>query len=140
MATSVQEMDWPAWAPLVDGMLAKAGQEALSAAEIPIERFTGSMLLLSGRDDRLWPATQLTSVAIRRRLHFGLPSVGAVRHISYAFAGHRMSALPGNPLSAHIIDPRDGARLDLGGTDAGTAAAASEVWRRIPAFFLRALT
>ncbi len=38
----------------------------VAAAEIPVERINGPVMLVSGSDDQVWPATQLSEIAVRR--------------------------------------------------------------------------
>lgn len=69
-----------------------AGPAARAAAEIPVERIDGPVLLLSGLADRLWPSVQLSDVALRR-----LESRGHAHrhvHLSYPGAGHFFIGAP----------------------------------------------
>ena len=69
-----------------------ASQGTLAAATIPAERVRGPVLLVTGGDDQVWNAYELSLVAQRRREEAGLP----VRHLSHPQAGHFLS-VPGLP-------------------------------------------
>ncbi|WP_293914740.1 acyl-CoA thioesterase/bile acid-CoA:amino acid N-acyltransferase family protein [Deinococcus sp.] len=69
-----------------------ASQGTLAAATIPTERIQGPVLLVTGGEDQVWNAYELSLVAQRRREEAKLP----VRHLSHPQAGHFLS-LPGLP-------------------------------------------
>src|SRR5262245_48767564 len=58
----------------------------VSAAEIPVERINGPVLLVSGTDDQVWPSSLLADIAVRRLRDRGHPF--AVEHACYEGAGH----------------------------------------------------
>ncbi len=65
-------------------------------AFIPVERIQGSVLLISGDDDRMWPSARMGDQMVERlRAH---RSPLRVRHSRYAGAGHLMRP-PGMPTS-----------------------------------------
>ncbi|CAN5463906.1 acyl-CoA thioester hydrolase/BAAT C-terminal domain-containing protein [soil metagenome] len=101
-------------------------------AIIPVEKIGGPILLLSAKDDKMWPSTLMSDQVIARldsnRFKY------AHTHIAYADAGHgAMSPPDGRPPSA------DGAFDNFGGTAAGNAAARTDMWARVLAFFDAAL-
>jgi BAAT / Acyl-CoA thioester hydrolase C terminal/Acyl-CoA thioester hydrolase/BAAT N-terminal region len=69
-----------------------ASPETLAAATIPAERVRGPVLLVTGGDDQVWNAYELSLSAQHRREEAGLP----VTHLSHPRAGHNLS-LPGLP-------------------------------------------
>jgi dienelactone hydrolase len=96
-----------------------ADSEASERAAIPVERINGPLLLLSGTDDRVWPAT-LMAEQIRARLRltaFHRPFT----HIAFPGAGHMIFG-PG--YSPTALQARYG-----GGTPGGNARAQLESWR-----------
>jgi hypothetical protein len=102
--------------------------EALTAAAIPVERTRRRVLLLTGADDQLWPATQLSDIAVRRaHTH---DAADRVEHISYAEAGHQVGVPPGIPVVHRAVHLVDGSVMDFGGTAVGNRAA----WRRLVSF------
>jgi dienelactone hydrolase len=104
-------------------------EEAAARAEIPVERINGPVLLISGKDDAMWPSTRLAEIA-RRRLeqhHFPHP----YRHLAYADAGHMIGTpyLPTTVLASR--HPLTGELFAYGGTPKGYAAAREDSWREI---------
>jgi dienelactone hydrolase len=103
--------------------------EAAARAEIPVERINGPVLLISGKDDAMWPSTRLAEIA-RRRLeehHFAHP----YRHLAYAGAGHMIGTpyLPTTVLASR--HPLTGEMFAYGGTPKAYAAAREDSWREI---------
>ena len=72
----------------------RAGWSARADAFIPVERTQGSMLLISGDDDRMWPSALMgDQIVARLRAHrYSFP----FRHCRYPGAGHLMRP-PGVP-------------------------------------------
>lgn len=106
--------------------------EALAAAEIPVERIRGPVLLISARADAIWPSTDLAEIAVARLRARGHRH--PVEHLAYDDAGHLI--LP--PYRATTIPamPHPVLRMTLafGGTPAGTAHAMADSWPRVLAF------
>ena len=104
-------------------------EEAAARAEIPVERINGPVLLISGKDDAMWPSTRMAEIA-RRRLeehHFRHP----YRHLAYAGAGHMIGTpyLPTTVLASR--HPLTGEMFAYGGTPKAYAAAREDSWREI---------
>lgn len=96
-------------------------------AVIPVEKIQGSVLLISGKADTLWPSTPM-SEAVMARLdsrHFGYGH----QHLAYDNAGH---AVFGPPLPAD--SPNMSRLAGLGGTPQGNQAARVDNWPRALAF------
>jgi dienelactone hydrolase len=106
--------------------------EALAAAAIPVERTRGRVLLLTGADDQLWPATRLSDIAVRRAQTHGAGD--RVEHISYPGAGHLTGVPPGVPVVQRAVHPVDGSIMDFGGTAVGNRAARRAAWRQLVTF------
>ena len=92
---------------------------------IAVERTNGPILLVSGDDDRMWPASRMGRQIIERLAAHRHPF--ASRHVHYANAGHLMRP-PG--VSTGILD----GTFALGGTPAGQAAAVRAAWLETVAF------
>jgi dienelactone hydrolase len=108
---------------------------ATLAAEIPVERINGPVLLISGSDDQVWPASLLAEIAVRRLRERSHPF--PVEHLCYEGAGHGiMPPLP-YPSSGetHFVHPVTGYDFDLGGTPELNAKASADSWGRIVRFF-----
>jgi dienelactone hydrolase len=108
-------------------------------AEIPVERTRGGILLISARDDGLWPSTPMADriVARLRRHNFAYP----IEHKAYAGAGHAIGrpyvATPDVAIARR--HPITGRMVTPGGTPEGTALASEDSWRRVLAFLKRNL-
>lgn len=104
---------------------------------IPVERIGGPVLMISGADDRLWPSTALTEIAVQRLRNANFPH--PVEHLIYPEAGHS-SGWPHVPTtqlkSKHSVSGED---IDMGGTPEGTARARQDAWPRMLAFLQTAL-
>jgi dienelactone hydrolase len=103
--------------------LAKAPPEAA----IPVERINGPVLLVSGRDDKLWPSTPMGDAVMARldKARFRY----AHSHLAYEAAGH---ACFGEPLAPGAVPPA--VITQLGGTIEGNVAARADSWPKVLAF------
>ena len=105
------------------------GVAADDAAVIPIERATGPVLLISGRDDRMWPAHRMCRMLVERARRFGRSNL--VRHIDFADAGHALFTVePGDELKERMP-------VDLGGSEAAAAKAHADAWPEVVRVLLR---
>jgi dienelactone hydrolase len=108
-------------------------REAVERAAIPVENIRGPILLISGGDDHLWPAAEMSEAIIARLKRNG--SAHAPEHLHFAHAGH-MLRYPHLPVTAR--DSRNkhlrGARFSFGGTPVADAEAQTQAWHRAIAF------
>ncbi|GAA1346461.1 acyl-CoA thioesterase/bile acid-CoA:amino acid N-acyltransferase family protein [Saccharothrix algeriensis] len=102
------------------------------AAEIPVERVAGGVLLLSSGRDEVRPSAELSEVAQRRLAEHRHPF--RYEHVVYPDAGHLIAGAPHRP-ATDLVTRGLGARLAAGGTPAATAAARADAWRRTIEFF-----
>jgi dienelactone hydrolase len=123
--------------PGFEARLAAAPPENLAAAEIPVERCGGPVLLLSAEDDAMWPSAALAEIAVRRARAHG--AVHPVRHIRYADAGHTFGTPAGLPIARRSVHPVRGETYAYGGSLAGNAHASVDSWREILAFLSTSL-
>lgn len=98
----------------------QATPEALAAATIPVEEINGPILLLSGRDDNLWPSTDLSERVVARLSERGFSH--PVEHRAYENAGHLISRVRDDDVSRR------------GGTDEGNRKAQLDARGRMMAF------
>jgi dienelactone hydrolase len=96
-------------------------EDMAAAAEIPVERATGPVLLLSGEDDAMWPSTRLTRIAEARAEREGAGD--RVTHVAYPGAGHFCTTPPGFPLVSEDV-------IRSGGSRRRNQAARVDAWRR----------
>ncbi|HEY3240366.1 MAG TPA: acyl-CoA thioester hydrolase/BAAT C-terminal domain-containing protein [Acidimicrobiia bacterium] len=118
-------------APIYEAALANL--EAVSAANIPVEQARGPILLVSGEDDRMWPAARMAEMIVARMAGHGRSA--DVTHLCYPGAGHRL-------LGAAAQQPAVGGErmpFDYGGTDEADAGARDDAWEQAAAFLRRHL-
>jgi len=103
--------------------------EAAARAEIPVERINGPVLLISGKDDAMWPSERLAEIARRRfEAH---QFAHTYRHLAYAGAGH-MIGTPYQPTTVLASrHPLTGEMFAYGGTPKGYAGARADSWREV---------
>ncbi|NNK49683.1 MAG: hypothetical protein HKP01_12490 [Gemmatimonadetes bacterium] len=101
--------------------------DAFAEAAIPVERIQGDLLLISGADDQIWPATFMgEQIVARLRVN---DFAYEVKHLTFPNAGHGIAAPPGEPLT--------GVADRLGGTPQGNGMARLEGWRAVIEFLGR---
>jgi dienelactone hydrolase len=113
--------------PLFEALL--ADHDMIRAAEIPVERVKGPILLVSGEADAMWPAADLVQIAERRAASRGFPH--RLTHLRYPGAGHMCGGVPGTPVATEIRHPLTGQLYSLGGTPAGNARARAGSWPQV---------
>jgi pimeloyl-ACP methyl ester carboxylesterase len=111
---------------------AMANRDAVDAATIPVERFSGPVLLLSAADDGVWPSPQLSSIADDR---LARRTGGDARHehLTFEHAGHALG-IPYDPSIIGVPHAYMGRTAVIGGTKEGTARASISAWDRGLAF------
>jgi dienelactone hydrolase len=106
--------------------------DAVTQAEIAVEKINGPVLMLSGKDDRMWPSAVLSEIAMRRLERHRFPH--PYRHLSYDGAGHAIT-FPYTPSTiTEIFHPVARSLMAFGGTPNGTAAAKADSWREVLKF------
>lgn len=114
-----------------EGGLAKAPSDAV----IPVEKIRGPVLLVSGRQDNLWPSTPMAE-AIMARLDaakFRYPHT----HLAYDNAGHAAFGKPFPPPRGPV---NPAVFAQAGGTLEGTQAARIDGWTKALKFLSDSLT
>lgn len=114
------ESDPPAYRDLYAASLTDADHATVDAATIPVERIRGSLVLLAGGDDRVWPAVHFAGAVAARRQRHGL----ATEIVTHPDAGHR-TVLPGEG----VVEA--GQRMQRGGTPDADAALGALAWPSI---------
>lgn len=101
---------------------------AVEKAFIPVERIRGPVLLISGKDDRMWPSTALSEMVMERLQKARHPYPD--RHLAYEKAGHFIP-IPNLPATVtSVFHPIAKMDMALGGTAPEVAAAAADSWAR----------
>lgn len=107
--------------------LDRTSQSELEDAKIAVENIDGPVTVVSGGDDRLWPAVRLGQIAVDR-LEANDHS-HPVRHLVYEDAGHALS-YPHQPTTGFRAfgEMLPGSAMAMGGTPEAYARAARESW------------
>lgn len=101
--------------------------------EIQVENIKGPILLISGKDDGVWPSAEMAGkvMARLRSKHFEY----AYESLVYDKAGHAITRPYASTMELDSRrHPLTGRIVSLGGTPAGTAKAREDSWRKILAF------
>jgi dienelactone hydrolase len=123
--------------PSFEAVLAAATPEQLAAAEIPVERCGGPVLMLSAEDDAMWPSVAMSDIAAARAERHGMRH--SVRHLRYPDAGHTCTVAAGFPAPLAAVHPVTGGLFAYGGTTVGNAHASASSWRETVEFLSTSL-
>ncbi|WP_370246813.1 acyl-CoA thioester hydrolase/BAAT C-terminal domain-containing protein [Nocardioides sp.] len=107
--------DPPSYTDLYRCSRRRATEDAVAAARLPAD--VPELLLVTGGDDRVWPATEHAEQLVLRRRGAGLPTT----HLHLAEAGHR-AVLPGEP---EVVA---GQRMARGGTPVADRRLGAAAW------------
>src|SRR5215471_17276394 len=110
--------------------------DAVERATIAVERIKGPVLMVSGRDDQIWPSFELAEIA-RRRLE-GHNHPWPFEHISYPDAGHGIAPPYAPTTATTIVHPVTGRAIAFGGTPKGQIEANVAYWSRTLDFLAEA--
>jgi hypothetical protein len=94
----------------------------LDQVQIPVERINGPILLISGKDDRMWPSFTLSELVMHRLKDYQHPFTD--EHLTFDRAGHLIGKLYLPAGSTSVA----GGRLTTGGTPEGNAKAQAKSW------------
>lgn len=115
---------------LRDGRLA-------TASRIPIERFRGPVMCVSGMDDRAWPASLYSRMVMATLADAGHRAERV--HLDYPDAGHTCPVPYTPSTDIERRHPKNGVPFNVGGTPAAAAFAGADSFPRVCAFLSRAL-
>ena len=73
--------------PLYELSLSHA--EIVAKASIPVDKINGRILLRSGKDDRMWPASEMADSLVARLKEKKFPHT--YEHVAYDDAGHTLN-------------------------------------------------
>lgn len=106
-------------------------QQAVKKASIPVEKINGPVLLISGREDSIWPSAQMARSIINRLKKHKHPYPD--KHLSYSHAGHLFKHfyLPSSTFS----EPKS----SFGGTLKSNYHAGWDSWEQAVRFLNKAL-
>lgn len=92
-------------------------------AVIPVEKIRGTVLLICGQDDSLWPSCEMARQVERRANELNGPHVVV---LAYSRAGHRCVGVPLSAKSSEL-----GSLSRWGGSAAGNNAARADAWPKV---------
>ena len=111
-------------------------QDVRERAAIAVEKTDGPVLLISGEDDQVWPATEFSEMVINRLAEHNHPY--PYKHLSYQRAGHMICfpyVFPYMPtMFHHERQAVTGMLISCGGNPRDNAAAISDSWIQLLAF------
>ncbi|MXR19969.1 acyl-CoA thioesterase/bile acid-CoA:amino acid N-acyltransferase family protein [Halobacterium bonnevillei] len=109
---------------MYEAFVAEAPQDALDAARLPVDDVTADVVLVSGRDDGVWPASEMSETLADAMAD----APGTVSHYAFEEAGHSIF-LPYHPTTERSTREKQGEpNFVLGGTPSGAATADEESW------------
>lgn len=108
-------------APLYRRAIEDASTATIEAARIDVDSIDGPVLLVSGGDDRLWPADEFARELTEGRDH--------IEHRRFPGAGHAIG-VPYRPLGGSTVGPSliPGVPIALGGQPETNAIASESAW------------
>lgn len=89
--------------------------DKVAKASIPVERINGPILLLSGEEDDMWPASDMAEAMVARLKESKF--LHAFKHVKYENAGHTLNEF-----------------FMVGGTKEGNKEAQADSWQKMLAF------
>jgi dienelactone hydrolase len=127
--------------PVMFRNLFRAGlrnREAVRRAALRVEEIRGPILLVSGGDDHLWPAAEMSEAILTQLKQKKFAH--AAEHLHYPAAGH-MLRYPFLPTTSRESSNKHlrGAKFSFGGSAEADAEAQADSWRRAIAFLRRHL-
>jgi dienelactone hydrolase len=106
--------------------------ERANAGAIEVEKINGPILMVSGRDDALWPSATFSDLIAERLKAKGFGH--EVQNFAYEGAGHTIGPRFGPATVTKGFHPIRKATIGYGGTPAAIAAARFDSWPRVLAF------
>lgn len=107
-------------------------EAAVRAAAIPVEKIAGPVLMITGTDDRMWPAGGMAAEAMKRLKANKHPYDS--QHLSYEGCGHVIGlplSRPSVGVSTHPISKEE---YDNGGSLEANSYAAWDSWPKVVKF------
>jgi len=102
-------------------------KEAVAKATIPVEKINGPVLVISGKDDQLWPSSIMADLVVARLKENRHPY--KFEHLAYESAGHAILTTYGPKTRS-----TGSAQMNLGGQPAANARAQADSWPKALAF------
>jgi dienelactone hydrolase len=128
--------NWRAADPVQRFLNSMRDLDAVERATIPVQLIKGPVLMVSGRDDHVWPSFELAEIS-RRRLE-GHNHPWPFEHITYPDAGHGIVPPYAPTTATTIVHPVTGRAIARGGTPKGQIEANVAYWGRTLEFLAEA--
>lgn len=108
-------------------------KKAFGKAMIKVENIQCPILLVSGRNDKMWPSWKYAELIMKRLDKFGskIPRT----HLCYENTGHMILHSLAPIITEPQLHPITGSRYEVGGDAAAQAAANKDSWEKILQFF-----
>ena len=103
--------------------------EAFDQALINVENIVCPILLISGKDDKMWPASVYCDLIMQRLDRLG--SKIFREHLCYEHVGHMINNPYGPVMTGSFKHPVTGLYYELGGETKAQEAACRDSWRKI---------
>jgi dienelactone hydrolase len=115
---------------------ATANLDETDETAIPVENMRGPLLLISGKDDQLWPSDLSAEKVVRRLKKHNYPY--PVEHICYEHSGHFVCFPYGLPSLPPMLELAHGPVIfGFGGVAPSQARATIDSWQKILTFLSR---
>jgi dienelactone hydrolase len=118
----------------LDGIIVPyaTSDQDIEKAIIPVEQINGPILLISGKDDHVWPSAPLSEIAITRLQETKFAH--SYEHLSYEGAGHLISVPYWPTTGSSFTHPVSHVEMTMGGTPQGDATASADSWAQVLTF------
>jgi dienelactone hydrolase len=121
--------------PVINYLYRLKNTNEVQKAMIPVERINGPVLLISGKDDQLFPSFTMSEMVMERLRINNHPL--EFKHLAYENAGHQIRKFY-LPMAGSTAVA--GGRLVLGGTIEGNIKAMEDSWPKVLEFLKRAIS
>jgi dienelactone hydrolase len=109
--------------------------EAFDRASIPVEHIQCPLLLISGRDDKMWPSWLYADLIMQRLEQFN--SSIFREHLSYDHVGHMITSPYAPVMTESFKHPLTCLYYEVGGNPEAQALACQDSWAKILLFLAR---
>ncbi|MFO7791399.1 MAG: acyl-CoA thioester hydrolase/BAAT C-terminal domain-containing protein [Candidatus Saliniplasma sp.] len=112
------------WEKIYSKGFNSSDSETIKESTIPVEKIGGSILLISGGDDKMWNANQLSKISVKRLKKNNYPH--PYKHLNFEKAGHVFMA-PFTPITGR--DLVNEGKWKIGGKPEGFSKGDRKSWK-----------
>jgi hypothetical protein len=121
--------------PIFNGYYDFSSARSVDDGAIPVEKTNGAILMISGKDDRMWPSSMMSELVMKRLKTEGFSYT--YRHLSYSGAGHYLM-FPYLPSTVDtLVHPVDNLLYYVGGGGVDHYKAEVDSWKQVLEFLRR---